>query len=119
MWFGRGGYGACRLIEAVLPQLAPPPRPRPGSATATRGALLAALYQPGVRGLAHGPMPQDILREGGEAAVARALAWLVDRDRTRWSPAWRPAKKAAAFNITILCSICSARRCSPTWTATC
>ena len=27
-----------------------------------------------------GPMPQDVLRDGGEAAITRALDWLVRRD---------------------------------------
>ena len=43
------------------------------------------------------------MREGGEAAVERALAWLVARATpTRWSPAWSRASSHAAFNMTVL-----------------
>src|SRR3546814_5314406 len=44
------------------------------------GTLLAALYARGIGRQFHGPMPVDIVREGGEAAVVRALRWLVDQD---------------------------------------
>jgi muramoyltetrapeptide carboxypeptidase len=50
-------------------------------------------------------MAQDVLRDGGEAAIARALAWLVDRDPAALEPSLTPGLKAAAFNITILGSI--------------
>jgi muramoyltetrapeptide carboxypeptidase len=46
-------------------------------------------------------MPQDLRRPGGEAAVRRALAWLVERDRASLEPSLAPGLKAAAFNITI------------------
>src|SRR3546814_1582185 len=41
------------------------------------GTLLAALYARGIGRQFHGPMPVDIVREGGEAAAVRALRWLV------------------------------------------
>ena len=41
------------------------------------GFLLAGMYRAGFANVAHGPMPQDVMREGGEAAVERALAWLA------------------------------------------
>ena len=50
-------------------------------------------------------MPQDVLRGGGEAAIGRALAWLMDRDPAALEPTLRPGQKAAAFNIAILSSI--------------
>ena len=46
-------------------------------------------------------MAQDILREGGEAAIARALAWLVDRDPAALEPSLGDGRKAAAFNLTV------------------
>ena len=60
------------------------------------GFLLAAFDSAGLS-VAHGPMVQDVLRDGGEAAIHRALDWLVRRDRRRrssrgWSRAsarWR------------------------------
>ena len=47
-------------------------------------------------------MPADILRDGGEAAVARALAWLLDRAPEALEPGVSPDTPTAAFNITIL-----------------
>jgi muramoyltetrapeptide carboxypeptidase len=47
-------------------------------------------------------MPADIRREGGAAAVARALAWLVAGDADSLEPSVTPGSKTAAFNITIL-----------------
>jgi muramoyltetrapeptide carboxypeptidase len=52
--------------------------------------------------VAHGPMPADILREGGDAAVARALAWLVEAAPETLEPTVGNGQKTAAFNITIL-----------------
>src|SRR3546814_5680297 len=54
-------------------------------------------------GQVHGPMPVDIVREGGEAAVVRALRWLVDQDDESLEASVRaPDKPVAAFNLTIL-----------------
>jgi muramoyltetrapeptide carboxypeptidase len=64
--------------------------------------LLAALYGAGFADVAHGPVAQDILREGGDAAVARALAWMVERSPEALEPTVRNAEKTAAFNMTVL-----------------
>lgn len=102
VWFARGGYGAGRLIEPVLPRLTEAARRKAYLGFSDGGALLGALYSQGFEGLAHGPVAQDILRQGGEAAIARALAWLVDRDPASLEPSLERGVKAAAFNITIL-----------------
>jgi muramoyltetrapeptide carboxypeptidase len=47
-------------------------------------------------------MPNDIGRDGGEQAVARALAWLVERSAASLEPSLERTGKAAAFNITVL-----------------
>jgi muramoyltetrapeptide carboxypeptidase len=106
IWFARGGYGSGRLIESVLPLLGPAARRKTYLGYSDPGALLAALYSQGFEHLAHGPIPQDILREGGEAAVARALAWLIDRDPTALEPSLAAdPRPAAAFNLAILGSM--------------
>ena len=64
--------------------------------------LLAALYSAGFESVAHGPMAQDVLRDGGDAAIARALAWLVDRAPESLEPTIGGTTKTAAFNITVL-----------------
>ena len=106
IWFARGGYGSGRLIERVLPQLGPAAEAKTWLGYSDGGALLAAFYSRGFAHLAHGPIPQDILREGGEGAIARALAWLVDRDPAALEPSLSAdPRPAAAFNLTILCSM--------------
>lgn len=102
LWFARGGYGSCRLAERVLPGLTPAARQKTYLGYSDAGALLAGLYRAGFAGLAHGPMPSDIERAGGDAAVARALAFLVDRAAASLEPTVAAAAPAAAFNITVL-----------------
>ena len=66
------------------------------------GFILGALYSNGFSHLAHGPMPADLMRDGGEAAVARALSWMVERLPKSLEPSVSPDTKAAAFNMTVL-----------------
>src|SRR3546814_17410983 len=46
-------------------------------------------------------MPQDVKREGGEAAVHRSLSWLVDRSTGALEPSVEENTRHAAFNITV------------------
>jgi len=101
VWFGRGGYGSFRLIETILPELGPVARRKTYLGYSDAGALLAALYRAGIGRVAHGPMPADLARPGGAAAVRRGLAFLAG-DRTSLEPGLQPRQRAAAFNITIL-----------------
>jgi muramoyltetrapeptide carboxypeptidase len=66
------------------------------------GFLLAAFHKAGLN-VAHGPMPQDVLREGGESAVNRALDWLVRRDTAAVETELQPP--AMAFNLTVLSTL--------------
>jgi muramoyltetrapeptide carboxypeptidase len=66
------------------------------------GVLLAALYRAGFETVAHGPVAQDILRDGGDAAVARALAWMIDRSPETLEPTVGGTTMTAAFNMTVL-----------------
>jgi muramoyltetrapeptide carboxypeptidase len=102
LWFARGGYGSGRIAEAVVAQLGPAARRKAYLGYSDAGALLAALYAQGFSNLAHGPMPADINRGGGEAAVARALDWLVHRAPEALEPSLDGAGKAAAFNLMTL-----------------
>ncbi len=102
VWLGRGGYGACRMAEAATAGLSDAARAKTYMGYSDGGALLAALYRRGIGKVAHGPMPQDIKRESGAAAVGRALDWLVDRAPGALEPAAAGRAPCAAFNITIL-----------------
>ena len=99
LWFGRGGYGSGRIAEAALPQLNDAARRKIYLGYSDAGALLAGLYAKGFGGLAHGPMPADIAREGGEEAVGRALAYLADRAAAALEPSLATSGKAVAFNM--------------------
>ncbi|ARJ68158.1 LD-carboxypeptidase [Magnetospirillum sp. ME-1] len=105
LWFARGGYGACRLIESVLPALGAAARRKTYMGYSDAGSLLGALYGKGFTHIAHGPMPVDIIRSGGEAAVVRALSFLVERNPQALEPSLSAEVPAAAFNLTILCHL--------------
>ena len=105
VWFARGGYGACRLAEAILPRLTEVARRKTYLGYSDAGSLLAALYGQGFAHVAHGPMPIDIEREGGDAAISRALAWLVERSPAALEPSLSFGVPAAAFNLSILSNL--------------
>ncbi|MFC4295083.1 LD-carboxypeptidase [Novosphingobium tardum] len=77
VWFVRGGYGANRIAEASIAQLGDAARDKVFLGYSDAGTLLAGLYRAGVGRPVHGPMPTDIRRAGGEAAVRRALDYLA------------------------------------------
>lgn len=80
VWFARGGYGSGRMVEAALAGLGPAARDKSYLGYSDGGVLLSALHRAGIGAPAHGPMVNDVRREGGEAAVLRALLWLVERE---------------------------------------
>jgi muramoyltetrapeptide carboxypeptidase len=104
VWFARGGYGSCRIAGDLLPKLSDAARRKIYLGYSDMGTLLAALYAHGMPHVTHGPMPADIAREGGEAAIRRALAYLVDRDVKSLEPSLSGAK-AAAFNLKTFSSL--------------
>jgi muramoyltetrapeptide carboxypeptidase len=102
LWIARGGYGSCRIVPHVLQGLAPAATEKIYLGYSDAGSLLAALYGRGMRTIVHGPMPADILRAGGEVAVARALAFLVERSPAALDASVTSEIPTAAFNLTIL-----------------
>lgn len=102
IWFARGGYGSARIVGRVMPRLGEAARGKSWLGYSDTGTLLGALYGAGIGKVAHGPMPNDINLEGGEAAVVRALDWLVARDPATLEASIAPGGLAAAFNLTIL-----------------
>ena len=102
IWFARGGYGACRIAETVLPGLGAHAFQKKWLGYSDAGFLLAGLFRAGFRRLAHGPMPVDLIREGGEEAVRRALSWLVDDESHGLEPNAAEGCPSIAFNITVL-----------------
>jgi muramoyltetrapeptide carboxypeptidase len=101
IWFARGGYGACRIAEDVLTGMSPAALAKTYLGYSDAGFLLAGLYKSGAR-IAHGPMPRDAVRDGGEAAVARTLAWITRDSPDAIEPSCRDGAPMAAFNLTVL-----------------
>ena len=102
VWFARGGYGSNRIAEAASRDLPAAARDKVYLGYSDGGFLLAALHKAGCR-VAHGPMPQDVLRRGGETAVNRSLDWLVRRDPAAIEG--ELSGPAMAFNLTVLSSL--------------
>ena len=71
VWVARGGYGSCRMVEAVMSRMTETARRKVYMGYSDAGMLLAALYRAGFESVAHGPVAQDILRDGGDDAEAR------------------------------------------------
>jgi muramoyltetrapeptide carboxypeptidase len=101
VWFARGGYGAGRIAEQVCTDLSPVARKKLYLGYSDLGYLLAGLYKAGCA-VAHGPMPADLRREDGDAAVTRALRYLVERAPDTLESNVSPLLLSAAFNITVL-----------------
>jgi muramoyltetrapeptide carboxypeptidase len=102
VWFARGGYGSNRIAEAALADLPDAARAKTYIGYSDAGFLLAGFHKAGLE-VAWGPMPQDVLRSGGEAAIARALDWMVRRDPAALEPALE--SPAMAFNLTVLSNL--------------
>ena len=110
VWFARGGYGSNRLAEAALAGLGPAASAKRYLGYSDMGYLLAALYRARIGHPAHGPMLADIRREGGEAAVLRALAYLCDAPEGE-GEGLEPSlagetRPVVAFNLTTLAMLC-------------
>ena len=102
VWFARGGYGSNRIAEAALADLPQPARTKLFMGYSDAGFLLAGMHKAGLDA-AWGPMPQDVLREGGDTAIHRALNWLVLRDASALEP--HAQQPAMAFNLTVLSNL--------------
>lgn len=101
VWFARGGYGACRIAGEAVGRLEPAAADKTYLGYSDCGFLLAALARAGVGRQAHGPVVGDVARNGGEAAIGRALAWLADGDRQALEGGL-DGRPAVAFNLTVL-----------------
>jgi muramoyltetrapeptide carboxypeptidase len=102
VWFARGGYGSNRIAEAALAGLPEAARSKTYLGYSDAGFLLGGLARAGLEA-AWGPMPQDLVRDGGEAAVGRALDWLVRREPASLEPGLDGP--AMAFNLTVLSNL--------------
>jgi muramoyltetrapeptide carboxypeptidase len=102
VWFARGGYGSNRIAEAAIAELPDAANGKLYMGYSDAGFLLAGFQKAGLE-VAWGPMPQDVLRVGGEAAIHRALNWLVLLDASALELDLQPP--AMAFNLTVLSNL--------------
>ena len=100
VWFAMGGYGSNRIAREVLAGLNAHAADKRYLGYSDTGTLLGALYREGVGQVAHGPLVGDIKREGGEAAIDRAIDWLSGGE-AGLEP-HLDERPAAAFNLTTL-----------------
>lgn len=101
IWFARGGYGACRIAQAAVAALGSAARDKAYLGYSDGGYLLAGLYKAGFPHVAHGPLVHDVVRDGGDAAIGRALGWLTDRSADSLEAGLVSGERHAAFNITV------------------
>jgi muramoyltetrapeptide carboxypeptidase len=104
VWFARGGYGAMRIAEDALHRFDHAAQDKLFLGYSDGGALLGGLYRQRIGQPVHAPMPADIHRAGGEAAVRRTLAWLSG-DRSGEEPSLGE-KPTVAFNLMTLAMLC-------------
>lgn len=102
VWFARGGYGSNRIAEVALRASCASSRAKSYLGYSDAGFLLAGLHKAG-HDVAHGPMVQDVLREGGEAAIHRALDYIVQRSDSALETGLDGP--AMAFNLTVLSNL--------------
>ena len=102
VWFARGGYGSNRIAEAALADLPAAARGKLYMGYSDAGFLLAGLHKAGLEA-AWGPMPQDVLRDGGDSRDP-SRARLAGPSRP---PALEPHLQppAMAFNLTVLSNL--------------
>jgi len=102
VWFARGGYGSNRIAKAVLGDVPDAARDKLYLGYSDAGFLHAGFHKAGLE-VAWGPMVNDVLRDGGDAAVARSLDWIVRRDPASLEPGLQ--SPAMAFNLTVLSNL--------------
>ena len=105
VWFVRGGYGANRIAMDALPLLGPAAHDKQFFGYSDGGTLLGLLYRARIGRQVHAPMPTDIRRAGGEAAVRRTLGWLAG-SREGLEPSLDGQTPAVAFNLMTLAMLC-------------
>ena len=104
VWFARGGYGACRIAEAAIARFDHAAQDKLFMGYSDAGYLLGGLYRSRIGHPVHGPMPVDLRRDGGEAAVRRALGYFAgDRSGLEGSADGHPV---IAFNLMTLAMLC-------------
>lgn len=110
VWFARGGYGACRIAEDAIARFDRTAQGKIFAGYSDAGYLLGGLYRQRIGRPVHAPMPVDLRREGGEAAVRRTLGWLSGQGEGHEEPSLAGERHpVVAFNLMTLAMLCGTR----------
>jgi muramoyltetrapeptide carboxypeptidase len=104
VWFARGGYGSNRIAEAAIAGMGKAAQGKPFLGYSDGGYLLGGLYRARIGHPVHAPMPADIRREEGAAAIRRALGYLTG-DLSGLEPSI-DRHPTVAFNLITLAMLC-------------
>lgn len=104
VWFARGGYGSNRIAEEALRRFDRNADGKKFLGYSDGGYLLAGLYRARIGRPVHAPMPADLRRADGEAAVRRALGFLSGA-RSGLEPSL-DHHPTVALNLTTLAMLC-------------
>lgn len=104
VWFARGGYGSNRIAEEVLSRLDHAAQDKAFLGYSDGGYVLGGLYRQKIGRPVHAPMPVDIRRAGGEAAIRRVLSFIAG-DATGLEPGLDD-RPVVAFNLMTLAMLC-------------
>lgn len=115
VWFAKGGYGSNRIAGDALPRLNSAAKGKIYLGYSDMGYVLGGLYRHGIGRPVHGPMPIDLKRQGGAAAMRRVLTFLQDGvaaalpvEKSEDNLGGRGVDKAprVAFNLMTLSMLC-------------
>jgi muramoyltetrapeptide carboxypeptidase len=104
VWCAKGGYGANRIAAQAVAGMTAAAQGKAYLGYSDIGFLLGALNRAGIGRQYHAPMPVDLRREGGEAAVRRVLGFLSG-DNSGLEPSI-DARPVVAFNLMTLAMLC-------------
>ena len=102
IWFARGGYGSNRIAEAAVA------RPAAGRAIQDLSRLFRCRISCWPRStrrgsnVAHGPMVQDIARDGRRGGDPSGAGLAGPADEAALEPGLSQGRRAMAFNLTVL-----------------
>jgi muramoyltetrapeptide carboxypeptidase len=104
VWCAKGGYGSNRIAADVVAGVGAAARDKLYLGYSDFGYLLAALHRAGIGRQVHAPMPVDLRRDDGAAAIRRVLGWL-EGDGGGLEPSLDETP-AVAFNLITLAMLC-------------
>ncbi len=107
VWFAKGGYGSNRIAAEFIHSAGIAARNKAYLGYSDLGFILGSLYRAGIGKSVHAPMPVDVKREGGVAAVRRTLSWMSGDD-SGLDPSLS-GKPAVAFNLYTLAMLVGTR----------